>query len=401
MPLARLREDQTPCDVCGSRGGLCACTVAPSTLTARAEELSRAAMAAAAHGELHRALEVGRQALAIDGSSAPLWRVTGFAALALGDVGEAVASLRVAHTIDASSGADTWLTSLERGPAHAALERYNRALADAQAQRTDEAILGAQAVLNELPNFVPAARLLGLLYAEQGRTEEARAVWQAALATCSDDRELLRLLASTNLGSQEQPATPRRRSSMGVRAQKTILPAVTVGLALLTVVTLAAAVVSNRKNPDARTDSVRAPLATRSDSIALARALGQILAAESDSAVEALRALEPHTRQWPAAAKARAATISHERGRTHFTLGEKAFNSGQWRAATRELSWAVTYGDGSDYHPAAMYLLSRSHARTSQPSSAKVQAQEVLRRYPKSRYADGVMRAIASTGREP
>ena len=404
MPLARLREDQTRCDVCGSKGGLCACTVSATSLTARAEELSRAAMSAAAHGELHRALDLGRQALTIDGSSAQLWQMTGLSALAVGDVAEAVSSLRVAHSLDAASGANEWVTSIERGPAHSALKHYNHALAEAQADRIDSAVESARQALHDLPNFVPAARLLGLLCVEQGNVAEAREMWQSALETCSDDRDLLRLLAATSATVPVERGgtpTPPRRVSIGIRAQKTILPAVTVGLAVLTLLVIGGAVISNRRATPAQADTTRAPLASRADSVALARALGQILAAESDSAVDALRALEPHTRQWPAAAKQRAASIAQQRGRDHFSAGEKAFNSGQWRAATRELSWAVTYGDGAEYHAAAMYLLARSHARTSQPSSAKIQAEALLRRYPNSRYADGVMRTIARTGREP
>ena len=396
MPLARLREDQMRCDVCGSLGGLCTCTVATTALKTRAEELSRAAFAAVAEGNLHRALALGRESLAIDGSPAKLWQTVGLCALAVGELAEALKALKVASSLDPSGHAAELLQSMESGAGHQALLRYNRALADAQAGRIDDAIESAELVVRELPQFVPGERLLGLLYAERGEFGQARGIWLTALDACRDDLDLLRFLAETN---NDLPARLREpASARPIKARGYLVPAVVAAAAVATISIL----VMRQPSVNAKTsDSASAPMATRADTVALARSLGQILAGESDSAVNALRALEPHTAQWPAAAKARAAAIGQQRGRAHYDSGVKAFNSGQWRAAALDLSWAVTYGAGSDYHAHAMYLLARSHARTSQPASAKIEAQELLRLYPKSRYADGVMRSMAANGQEP
>jgi TolA-binding protein len=155
-----------------------------------------------------------------------------------------------------------------------------------------------------------------------------------------------------------------------------------------------------RRSSDAVVQDPVAAAPSQTDTAALARTVGQLLAADSDSAVETLRALSAYSRRWPAAAQRRAAEIGRQRGLVHFRAGEKAFREANWAQAARELSWAVTYGGGSDYHANAMYLLARTHARNAQPVSARIQAQEMLRQYPKSRYADAVMRRIASTGTE-
>jgi tetratricopeptide (TPR) repeat protein len=399
MPLARLQEDQKQCEICGSAGGLCACTVSTTSLAAHAAALADAASRAASAGELHRALELGREAVSIDGSSSRVWQMVALSALALGHTREALAAFRVAESMDAEGEASKWRQAMENGVVRRALTRYNLALVEAQEGHIAKAMTSAECVAKDLPQFVPAARLLGLLHVHEGQPARAREVWQAALAWCSDDRELLRLIAETADASGD--TLPPLREPVSARPLKTRGYVVPSAIAAVLVAVAALYFSGTRSDAAVVVDAVRPPLASRADTAALARALGQILAAESDSAVDALRALEPHTANWPAAAKARASAIGQERGRAHFEAGQKAFNSGQWRAAARDLSWAVTYGAGSDYHAAAMYLLARSHARTSQPSSAKLEAQELLRMYPRSRYADAVMRSMATDGREP
>ena len=141
-------------------------------------------------------------------------------------------------------------------------------------------------------------------------------------------------------------------------------------------------------------------LTSRADSVAMARVIGRLLAAESDSAVQTLRAFARYDAAWSPAARRRASDIEKQRGLAHFTAGRQAFEASRWAEATRELAWAVTYGSGSEYHANAMYLLARTHARTGQPASARLEAQELLRQYPQSRFADALIRRVAATGSE-
>ena len=141
-------------------------------------------------------------------------------------------------------------------------------------------------------------------------------------------------------------------------------------------------------------------LTSRADSVAMAKVIGRLLAAESDSAVQTLRAFASYGSTWSPAARRRAAALEQERGLAHFTAGQAAFAASRWAEAGRELAWAVTYGAGSDYHANAMYLLARTHARSNQPASARLEAQELLRQYPKSRFADALIRRVAATGSE-
>lgn len=141
-------------------------------------------------------------------------------------------------------------------------------------------------------------------------------------------------------------------------------------------------------------------LTSRADSIAMAKVIGKLLAAESDSAVQTLRAFASYGTSWSPAARRRATELEQQRGLAHFTSGQQAFAASRWAEAGRELAWAVTFGAGSEYHAEAMYLLARTHARSGQPASARLEAQELLRQYPKSRFADALMRRVAANGRE-
>jgi hypothetical protein len=141
-------------------------------------------------------------------------------------------------------------------------------------------------------------------------------------------------------------------------------------------------------------------LTSRADSVAVARVLGRMLAAESDSAVQIVRAFSAYGASWSPSARRRAEEIEQQRGLAHFKAGQEAFDAGRWSGAEKELALAVTYGAGSDYHANAMYLLARAHARSGQPASARLEAQELLRQYPTSRYADALIRRVAATGSE-
>ena len=169
-------------------------------------------------------------------------------------------------------------------------------------------------------------------------------------------------------------------------------------------ITLMVALLAFALAPSPRARTAVAPdtigLTSRADSIAMARVIGRLLAAESDSAVQTLRAFAGYGSTWSPAARRRAAEIEQQRGLAHFRTGEQAFAAGRWFEAGRELAWAVTYGAGSDYHANAMYLLARTHARSGHVANARLEAQELLRQYPKSRFADALIQRIAATGSE-
>ena len=170
------------------------------------------------------------------------------------------------------------------------------------------------------------------------------------------------------------------------------------GMAIAMAMVLLAVTLSRR--PTGAVVQATAGLTSRADSVAMASVLGRVLTQDSDSAVQTLRAFASYGATWSAAAKQRASEIERLRGLSHFKVGQVAFSQGKYADAARELSWAVTYGAGSDYHANAMYLLARTHARSGQPASARLEAQELLRQYPKSRFADGLMKRVATTGSE-
>ena len=185
------------CDACGAARAECECETLEGDLARQARALAGAGVRAARDGMLHRACALLERAAMLDTLGAAEWNALGLCALATGETGAAVRAWRQASAIEPDGPAALWLESAERGPVRRALDAYESAAWAARASRLDEARAAIESVRATLPDFVPAARLAGLVQAALGDTAGARETWRAAARVCRDDADLLGLLAGS------------------------------------------------------------------------------------------------------------------------------------------------------------------------------------------------------------
>ena len=198
------------CEACGAVRAECDCGTLSRDLARQARSLTDAGMLAAREGLLHRARTLIEQAAVLDQVGAAEWGTAGLCALATGDPEGAVRAWRAAEALQPGGPAAAWIESAERGPIRRALDSYADAARAARESRLDDARAALESVRAALPEFVPAARLQGLVLAAQGDTAGARESWRDASRICRDDPDLLGLLA----GSAELAGAAPTRSSL-------------------------------------------------------------------------------------------------------------------------------------------------------------------------------------------
>jgi tetratricopeptide (TPR) repeat protein len=185
------------CEACGAVRAECDCGTLSRDLARQARALADAGMLAAREGLLHRARALIEQAAVLDAVGAAEWGTAGLCALATGDAEGAVRAWRAAEALQPGGPASAWIASAERGAIRRALDGYADAARAARESRLDDARAALESVRATLPEFVPAARLQGLVLAAQGDTAGARESWRAASRICRDDPDLLGLLAGS------------------------------------------------------------------------------------------------------------------------------------------------------------------------------------------------------------
>lgn len=350
-------------------------------LSEAAAAFRRSGFEAAKSGCFFQARQRLEAAAQLDPDDARTWAALGLCAFAEGKITQARRSWRVSVARDPDSAAARFIESVEKGDGREALEAYNEALEDAAAARWGPARSRLANVREVLPDFAPAAILLGLVHEAEGDSAAATHIWADAVDRFRDHPELLRLLGAS------APETAHT-----ARPARSYLPYAALAIAVIGL----AGVVAISQTTGGTTRS--------GDTAQVEPALNQAAAPVDtpDNATQLPADADDPAEAAPAAERDPAVTaVQYDVAWGLYEEAREQSAAGDWAAAVPRLVLVDEMAAGRFYHDDALYLLARAHAIRGSSDEARQVAEALLARYPESIFANSVTRAIAGTGQHP
>lgn len=351
-------------------------------LNGAAEHFRRSGFSAARSGRLDKARRLLETAVQLEPVDAQPWAVLGLCAFASGDVAEARRSWKASTARDAESPAAAFLELVESGAGRDALEAYNEALHHAKGERWRQARSCLQQAREALPDFVPAAILLGLVHEAEGKTAAARRVWARASDRYRDHPELLRLLGLSTPGLGRTASQPRSYWPYAA------VLAAAVGLVWVSVVSQTR-------------DGGEPPGEVAQAQSGLNRTTPPVDTPEEDSSQVLDRSDVSMAVISGGAPDAGVLAVQYDVAWGLFEQARDRSAMGDWAGAVPRLVLVDELAPGRFYHDDALYLLARGYAIRGRSDEAKAVADVLLTKYPESIFANSVTRAIAETGQHP
>lgn len=354
------------CPSCGFAP--CGCQELHHQRKARGRMLAAIGLEQARSGDVYNALLTLRSALASGAAEPRVFEVAGLCALAAGDPQSARRWWRQAEVLNADSPAGQWRNSLEHGEVNTALVSYNLALDAANARAYEQARSHLATSLEHLSGFLPAIHLAGVLSRVSSTGSEPQPVARSWAL-----KRTIPLVAAASflLGLSVWPvlSSRDRRASAAPAAGR-----------YDTVVATAI----NRTAPNLGGATLPASMAA-----------GLAFDGNVDSVSALIETANLDTVAWSRQAKGELRRQSIVAAQRHLSSGRNESSGGSLAVAVASLKRAAHLAAGSYLEDDVLYELAQVLQRAGQPAEAAATATRVLTSFPRSIFANSVMKRLA------